>query len=295
LTTAPEIAAVRRPADVTPWLVRNWLPLAAGAVIAVIAILSLSAPLLTSHNPLEINPVSRLLPPSANHLFGTDSLGRDVFARTLYGGRVSLLIGVGVTVLVTFFGLLIGAVAGFLRAADAIIMRVMDGLMAIPGILLAAALVAVSRPGIVTVIVAITVPEVPRMVRLVRAMVLTVREQAYIEAAMLSGARLPRLLLRHVIPNIMAPVVVQATFTFAIAILLESYLSLIGAGIPPSTPSWGNIITDATNVFQIAFWTVGWPGLFVGLTVLSINILGDYLRDLLDPRFVGRTASGRTR
>ena len=178
--------------------------------------------------------------------------------------------------------------AGFSRIADAIVMRIMDGLMAIPGILLAAALLAVSRPGLVTVIIAITVPEVPRMVRLVRAMVLSLREQTYIEAAILSGARLPRLLLRHVMPNILAPIVVQATFSFAVAVLLESYLSLLGAGIPPSVPSWGNIITDAANTVRIAFWAIGWPGLFVGLTVLSINILGDRLRDYLDPRFVGK-------
>jgi peptide/nickel transport system permease protein len=163
----------------------------------------------------------------------------------------------------------------------------MDGLMAIPGILLAAALLAVSRPGLVTVIVAISVPEMPRMVRLVRSMVLSLREQTYIEAAILSGARLPRLLLRHILPNIMPPTVVQATFSFAMAILLESYLSLLGAGIPPAVPSWGNIITDAANTVRLAFWAIGWPGLFVAVTVLSVNILGDRLRDYLDPRFVG--------
>jgi peptide/nickel transport system permease protein len=149
-------------------------------------------------------------------------------------------------------------------------------------------LMAVSRPGVTTVIIAISVPEVPRMVRLVRSMVLSIREQTYIEAAILSGARLPRLLLRYVLPNIMAPIVVQATFSFALAILLESYLSLLGAGVPPSVPSWGNIITDSANTVRIAFWAIGWPGLFVAVTVLSINILGDSLRDYLDPRFVGK-------
>jgi peptide/nickel transport system permease protein len=266
----------------------GFLPGAALIVLALIVLSTLLAPLLSSHDPLELDPVSRLMPPDADHWFGTDGLGRDVLARTLYGGRVSLLVGAGVAVASTLFGLAIGMVAGFSRITDNIVMRIMDGLMAIPGILLAAALLAVSRPGIVTVIVAISVPEVPRTVRLVRSMVLSLREQTYIEAAIMSGARLPRLMLRHILPNIMAPIVVQATFSFAVAILLESYLSLLGAGIPPAVPSWGNIITDAANTVRIAFWPIGWPGLFVGLTVLSVNILGDRLRDYLDPRFVGK-------
>lgn len=264
------------------------LPAAAATVLVLIMLSALLAPLLAGYDPSDIDPVSRLMPPDADHWFGTDGLGRDVFARTLYGGRVSLLVGIGVSVITTLFGLAIGMFAGFSRIADAIVMRIMDGLMAIPGILLAAALMTVSRPGVVTVIVAISVPEVPRMVRLVRSMVLSLREQTYIEAATLSGARLPRLLLRHVLPNVLAPIVVQATFSFAVAILLESYLSLLGAGIPPAVPSWGNIITDAATTVRIAFWAIGWPGLFVALTVLSINILGDRLRDYLDPRFVGK-------
>jgi peptide/nickel transport system permease protein len=263
------------------------LPGAALVVLALIALSALLAPVLSGYDPQELDPVSRLMPPDTDHWFGTDGLGRDVFARTLYGGRVSLLVASGVAVATTLFGLLIGMIAGFVRIADSIIMRVMDGLMAIPGILLAAALLAVSRPGLVTVMVAISVPEIPRMVRLVRSMVLSLREQTYIEAAILSGARLPRLLLRHVLPNILPPTVVQATFSFAVAILLESYLSLLGAGIPPAEPSWGNIITDAANTVRIAFWAIAWPGLFVGVTVLSVNILGDRLRDHLDPRFVG--------
>jgi peptide/nickel transport system permease protein len=263
------------------------LPGAALIVLALIVLTALLAPVLSGHDPQELDPVSRLMPPDTDHWFGTDGLGRDVFARTLYGGRVSLLVACGVAIATTLFGLVIGLFAGFLRIADSIIMRIMDGLMAIPGILLAAALLAVSRPGLVTVIVAISVPEMPRMVRLVRSMVLSLREQTYIEAAILSGARLPRLLLRHILPNIMPPIVVQATFSFAMAILLESYLSLLGAGIPPAMPSWGNIITDAANTVRIAFWAIGWPGLFVAVTVLSVNILGDRLRDHLDPRFVG--------
>jgi len=263
------------------------LPGAALAVLAIILLSALLAPLLAGHDPQELDPVSRLMPPDADHWFGTDGLGRDVFARTLYGGRVSLLVGSGVAVATTFFGLLIGMIAGFLRLADSIIMRVMDGLMAIPGILLAAALLAVSRPGLLTVMVAISVPEIPRMVRLVRSLVLSLREETYIEAAILGGARLPRLLGRHILPNILPPTVVQATFSFAMAILLESYLSLLGAGIPPAVPSWGNIITDAATTVRIAFWAIGWPGLFVAATVLCVNILGDRLRDHLDPRLAG--------
>ncbi|HVV94783.1 MAG TPA: ABC transporter permease [Hyphomicrobiales bacterium] len=291
------VAAIEPPAHRRPWrlprLVGWRSPLrgrgaliGAAAVLIVIAAVSIAAPLITDVSPQELDPISRLLPPAADHWFGTDGLGRDVFARTLYGGRISLLVGFGVAVLTTVFGLLIGAIAGFARLADELIMRVMDGLMAIPGILLAAALMAVSHPGLTTVIVAISVPEVPRMVRLVRSMVLSVRERPFVEAAVLSGTRLPRLLLRHVIPNILAPVVVQATFAFAMAILLESYLSLLGAGIPPGIPSWGNIITDSINTVRTAFWPILFPGLFVAITVLAVNILGDSLRDFLDPRFV---------
>lgn len=279
----------RRPAAALRALVRGRLvPILAATVLLLVVLSAVLAPLLAQYDPLDLDPISRLLPPDGDHWFGTDGLGRDVFARTLYGGRVSLTVGLGVALLGVVFGLLIGTVAGFNRMADALIMRVMDGMMAIPGILLAAALVSITRPGVGVVIVAIAVPEVPRVVRLVRAMVLSVREQPYIEAALLSGTGLPRILMRHVLPNILTPIIVQATFSFGVAILIESYLSLLGAGVPPEIPSWGNIITNAADAVRSSLWPVFFPGLFVGLTVLSTNVLGDSLRDYLDPRFVSR-------
>ncbi len=259
-----------------------------GGVVVLMAGVAILAPLIVSDDPLALDPISRLLPPDSEHWFGTDGLGRDVFARTLYGGRVSLFVGGGVAALTTVLGFFLGALAGFIRTLDAVVMRVMDGMMAIPGILLAAALMAVTRPSVGTVIIAISIPEIPRMVRLVRSMVLSIRELTYVESATLSGVRMPRLLRRYILPNVTAPIIVQATFAFASAILLEAYLSLLGAGVPPQTPSWGNILTDSVDAVRTSFWPVLWPGLFISVTVLSVNVLGDCLRDYLDPRFVRR-------
>ena len=259
-----------------------------GALLAVILALSLAAPLIAAFDPLEIDPVDRLMPPDGVHLFGTDHLGRDIFARTLHGGRVSLLVGVSVAVLAGLIGTALGLVAGFLRLADAIVMRAMDGLMAIPTILLAIAMVALTRPSVLNVVLAVALVEIPRVARLVRGVVLTIREQPYIEAAVTVGTRLPRMLLRHVLPNALAPLIVQATYIASSAILIESLLSFLGAGTPPEIPTWGNVVAEGRIYFQIASWIIFFPGLFLGLTVLAINLLGDGLRDLLDPHTARR-------
>lgn len=259
------------------------VPLGA-ALLGAVAILAIFAPWIAPFDPIEINPIHRLRPPGGDYLFGTDAFGRDVFSRTIHGGRVSLLVGLAVAAFATAVGLVIGLAAGFITAVDRVVMRIMDGLMAIPGILLAIAMMSLTRASVVTVIIAITVPEVPRVVRLVRAVVLTVRAQPFVEAAIAGGARLPRLLGRHVLPNIVGPVIVQATFISASAVLVEAYLSFLGAGTPSEIPSWGNIMAAGRNVLQLAFWTIAFPGVFLAAMVLGINLLGDGLRDRLDPR-----------
>ena len=267
---------------------RRPLPVLGSALLIVLILSALFAPWLTPYDPFEMNVVDRLLPPNETYWFGTDAYGRDIFTRTLYGGRVSLVIGAAVAVAATVVGLLIGVVAGYFRTADAILMRVMDGLMAIPGILLAIALMSLTRASVWIVILAITIPEVPRVARLVRSVVLSVREQVYIQAASAVGTRFPRLMLRHILPNTFAPLIVQATYIAASAVLVESYLSFLGVGTPPEIPSWGNIIAEGRLYVQIAFWNILFPSIFLAVMVLSINILGDGLRDLLDPRLARR-------
>ena len=269
-------------------MARNWLMTTAGGFILLVALASLCAPLLPLADPLAMTPSQRLRPPSFEHPFGTDSFGRDVFSRAIHGGRVSLVVGLGVTLFSTFFGLTIGIVAGFYRRVDAVVMRIMDAIMSIPGILLAVALVSINKPGAVTLIVAITLPEIPRVVRVVRSVVLSVREQTYVEAAIAVGTRPLKLLVRHVLPNVLAPLIVQGTFICALAVILEASLSFLGAGTPPETPSWGNMMAGGRAFIRNAPWILLCPGMMLGLTVLSINLLGDGLRDELDPRMAGR-------
>jgi peptide/nickel transport system permease protein len=262
---------------------------ALGAVILTgVIVTTVLAPWLTSHDPLFINPLARLRPPTWDHLSGTDGIGRDVWSRTLHGGRVSLVVGLVVAALSTAIGLVVGLVSGYSRIADAILMRFMDGLMSIPAILLAIALMAVVKASIATVIVAITVVEVPRVVRLVRSVVLSIREQPYVEAAVVVGSRFGKILLRHILPNTLAPLTVQATYICAAAILIESLLSFLGAGTPPEVPSWGNIMAEGRAYFLLAPWIILTPGLVLATTVLAINLMGDGLRDMLDPRFARR-------
>ena len=270
-------------------LVRRYPMVAIGAAIfALVLAMTLASPWLATHDPQEIDPTARLRAPSAEHLLGTDALGRDVWSRTLYGGRISLLVGLTVGALASALGLAIGLVSGYSRIADALVMRLMDGLMSIPAILLAIALMAVTRASIFTVILAITVVELPRIVRLVRSVVLTLREETYIEAAVIVGTRPLRILSRHILPNTLAPLIVQTTYICAAAMLIESILSFLGAGTPPEVPSWGNIMAEGRTFFQIAPWLILSPGLLLGFTVLSINLVGDGLRGALDPRIARR-------
>lgn len=246
--------------------------------------IAIFAPLIDRVGPFELAPFDRLNGPSADHWFGTDDVGRDVYARTLHGTRISLLVAFSVVSSVTFAGMVIGLVAGYNRRADGVIMRFMDGIMAIPGLLLAMALLAMLGPSIRNVIIAIAVGSTPNMARVVRSSVLSLRDQAFVEAARAVGSPTRRILLVHVTPNTLAPVTVQATFLIAAAILTEAGLSFIGAGIPPFIPSWGNIISDGRNFLQIAFWIVVFPGTFLALTVLAVNLVGDGLRDAADPK-----------
>jgi peptide/nickel transport system permease protein len=258
------------------------------ALILVVAAAAAFAPHLGTVDPIRFSPAQRLRPPSDRFWFGTDSFGRDVYSRTMYGGRISLLIGFSVALLATTAGLAIGLVAGYLRLADAILMRVMDGLMAIPSILLAIAIIAITRASVRGVLVAIAVPEIPRVVRLVRGIVLTLREQPYVEATRALGSGVPRILLRHLLPNTLAPLTVQATYICAVAVLIEAALGFLGAGTPPEIPSWGNIMAEGRTNFQVGPWMILFPGTFLALIVLAVNLVGDGLRDLLDPRFARR-------
>jgi peptide/nickel transport system permease protein len=270
-------------------LIRRYPMVALGGLLfAMVVLITLAAPWLATHDPQEIDPIARLRPPSAEHLLGTDALGRDVWSRTIFGGRISLLVGLVVGLLASAIGLAIGLLSGYSRLADALVMRVMDGLMSIPAILLAIALMSVTRASILTVILAITVVEIPRVVRLVRSVVLTLREQTYVEAAVIAGTRPGRIVLKHILPNTLAPLIVQTTYICAAAMLVESILSFLGAGTPPEVPSWGNIMAEGRTFFQIAPWLILSPGLLLGATVLAINLVGDGLRGMLDPRIARR-------
>lgn len=256
------------------------------AILLLVALLAVFAPWLGTTDPIQINPASRLLPPGAEHWLGSDAFGRDIYSRVLYGARVSIAVGLGAAAMSLFFGLLIGIVAGYFPVLDAIIMRVMDGIMAIPAILLAIALVSLTGGSLLTVLVAIVIPEVPRVVRLVRSVIFSIRSEPYVEAALTLGTRIPKIIFRHIIPNTWAPLIVQGTYIFAASILIESTLSFLGAGLPPEIPSWGNIMADGRMFFQLYPSLVLYPGLLLAFTLLSVNVLGDILRDELDPRMV---------
>lgn len=281
-TAGASSAAVRRAFRRHPMMMVGAL------ILLLMTVGSTFAPYFAPHDPLELNVVDRLRAPGRDYWLGTDAYGRDILSRILYGGRVSLLVGISVALLSTVIGLGIGMAAGYDPLADSLVMRVMDAGMAIPGILLAIALMSLTRASLQVVVVAITIPEIPRVVRLVRAVVLSIREQTYVQAAITLGAGFPRLMLRHVLPNTVAPLIVQATYVCASAVLIEAYLSFLGVGTPPEIPSWGNIIAEGRLYVQIAFWHVLFPGLALGLMVLSINVLGDGLRDYLDPRLARR-------
>jgi peptide/nickel transport system permease protein len=259
--------------------------------LALITLSAILAPWLAPHDPLLLTPAQRLKPASAQFLLGTDGYGRDLLSRTLYGGRISLLVGLGSAVFSVGIGLAIGLVSGFFKWIDAVMMRIMDGLMAIPGILLAIAVVSLSGASLMTVMVAITIPEIPRVARLVRSVVLSAREEPYVEAAISLGSSLPKIMWRHLMPNTIAPLIVQGTYVCASAILTEAILSFLGAGISPETPSWGNIMAEGRSFFQIKPSLIFWPGLVLSITILSVNLIGDAARDALDPRLKQREAS----
>jgi peptide/nickel transport system permease protein len=258
------------------------------ATLLLMTFIAIFAPLLATVDPQAVAPLNRLKPPSWEYWFGTDALGRDVYSRVMYGSRVSLTVGISVALLSTVIGLAIGLITGFVRWLDAIVMRIMDGLMSIPSILLAIALMALTKASIENVIIAITLAEVPRVVRLVRSLVLGLREQPDVEAAAASGTPLVKTLLRHILPNIAAPLLVQATYICASAMITEAILSFIGAGTPPNIPSWGNIMAESRSLFQIAGYLILFPSIFLSATVLAVNYLGDGLRDALDPRLSRR-------
>ena len=269
-----------------------------GAILLVMLVIAILAPFLGTVDPTRIDPASRNKKPGTEitvrlddgstvkrvAIMGTDSLGRDVYSRVIYGTRVSLAIGVCVALVGIAIGVVIGLISGYVRWADGIIMRIMDGLMAIPGILLAIALVSIWRAGLITVIFAIVVPDVPRVVRLVRSIVLTVREEPYVEGAISVGTPTRVLMFRHILPNTVAPLIVQGTFLAASAILVEAALSFLGIGIPPEIPSWGNIMAEGRTLFRVFPHNIFYPGIFLAFTVLAINIMGDGLRDTLDPK-----------
>lgn len=269
--------------DLSRFLRRHPTMLIGGVLLALMVLAGSLAPLFDL-DPTTMTPSARLLAPSARHWLGTDQLGRDVFARVVYGARVSLTVGLVVAIASLLIGTALGMMAGYFHKADALIMRIMDALMSIPAILLAIALVAVMRASIGVVILAIIIPEIPRVVRLVRAVVLSVRNAPYVEAAKIGGTRLHVILGRHILPSTLAPLIVQATYICASAIILESALSFLGAGVPPETPTWGSMIAQSRMYLPRAPWTVFAPGFALALVVLSVNMLGDGLRDLLDPR-----------
>lgn len=273
-----------------------------GVTLLLVFLMGVLAPFLGARDPAEINPRFRNKTPGFEAMvrndegkkvpvvyrLGSDSLGRDIYSRVVYGARVSLIVGITVAVLSVMIGLVIGLVAGYFRWADGFIMRIMDGLMAIPAILLAIALVSLFRAGLLSVIAAIVVPEIPRVVRLVRSIVLSIREEPYVEAAITAGTRTPTLLVRHILPNTLAPLIVQGTFICAAAIIIEAILSFLGIGIPPEVPTWGNIMAEGRSLFRIYPHNILYPGAILAITVLAINMLGDGLRDTLDPRFAKR-------
>ena len=292
-------AARTRAAKAAEFARRNPTVMISAGVLLAMSLMAGFAPWIAS-DPMALDPAVRLKAPCMMEAlgvdfrtpcrgwFGTDHLGRDVYSRTVFGARISLTVGLAVAVVSTALGLVIGLLAGYLRLVDAIVMRVMDGLMAIPSILLAIALMALFGSSVQNVIIAISIPEIPRVVRLVRAVVLTIREMPYVEAAVSSGTRLPKILFRHILPNTFAPLMVQATYVCAAAVIVEALLSFLGAGTPPEIPSWGNMMAEGRVYFQIKPWMLFYPGVCLAVMVLLVNLLGDGLRDTLDPRIARR-------
>jgi peptide/nickel transport system permease protein len=294
----PGVAVAKLPPDILPevkprrgvwgFLRRHPTIAIGGFLLGVMVFIALFAPWLGTKDPTALAPALRTREPSADFWFGTDMLGRDVYSRVMYGARVSLTVGFSVAILASVIGLAIGLFSGFIRLADGIIMRVMDGIMSIPPILLAIALMALTRGSVRNVIIAITIAEIPRVSRLVRGVVLSLREQPYVEAAVASGTPTWKIIFKHILPNTLAPITVQATYICAAAMITEAILSFIGAGTPPTIPSWGNIMAEGRALWQVKPYIVLFPALFLSVTVLAVNLLGDGLRDAIDPRLAKR-------
>jgi peptide/nickel transport system permease protein len=281
------IEAVGIPRSDSRWLERllaNRAVLVGAVILLVFVLAALLADVLSTHNPMRLVPANRLQPPGAGHYLGTDEFGRDIWSLVLHGSRVSLLVGVTIMLLTSIGGIVVGLTAGYSRRLDPVIMRVMDGLMAFPAILLAIALMAARGPGVWNVIFALTVVYTPRTAMLIRSTVLSIRELDYIQAARALGRQDVAIALRHILPNCVGPLLVQGSFVFAYAILAEAILGFLGVGVPPYVPSWGNVIASGKNVIREAFWVSLFPGLALTLAGLSLNLLGDGLRDILDPR-----------
>lgn len=285
IDAAPIEAVPPKPADPSVFrlALRNKSVLWGSILLVLIVLTAIIGPFVTA-DPVSLNPMNRLKPPGESGLFGTDMLGRDVFSRVVNGARISLVVGIAVAVISIVIGLFLGLIAGYIRVMDAVIMRVMDGLMSIPAILLAIAMISLSGATLGTVVAAIVIPEIPRVTRLVRAVVLTVREEPYVEAAISAGTRVHLIMARHVLPNTIAPLIVQATYICGSAMLTEAILGFLGAGIPPEIPSWGNIMSEGRTFFQLTPWIIFFPGICLAVTVLAVNVVGDGLRDTLDPR-----------
>jgi peptide/nickel transport system permease protein len=297
-----EHAAVRPQASAWQRVRANWSVRLGGTALALLLLIAVAAPWLGTVDPTLFDAASRdLLPGESGEittldgeqvkhtfLMGSDSFGRDIYSRVIYGTRISLLVGIASASVALVFGILIGLSAGFLRRLDGPLMRVMDGVMAIPAILLAIALVALWKASLFTVVVAIAIPEIPRVTRLVRSLVLSIREEPYVEAAVALGTSTPRIMFGHILPNTIAPLLVQGTYICAFAILLEAILSFLGVGLPPDIPTWGNIMAEGRVQFVAYPHNVFFPGVFLALTVLAVNILGDGLRDTLDPKMAKR-------
>jgi len=273
-----------------------------GSFLALLVLVALLAPWLGTVDPSLFDPASRDLLPGRSgeittlegetlkhrFLMGSDSFGRDIYSRVIYGTQVSLIVGVATAALAMAIGIVLGLLAGYLRRVDGPLMRVMDGVMAIPAILIAIALVAMWRGSLLTVVVAIAIPEIPRVTRLVRSLVLTIREEPYVEAAISLGTPVWKIMLRHILPNTVAPLVVQGTFICGAGILTEAILSFLGVGLPPEIPTWGNVMAEGRGQFNEYPHNIFFPGIFLTLTVLAVNILGDGLRDTLDPKMAKR-------
>jgi peptide/nickel transport system permease protein len=264
--------------------IKRRLVFVGGLIIALVVAVGLLAPILASIDPNTLAVSDRLKPPSKTYLMGTDEFGRDVYSRLLYGARLSMTIGLSVVIISSVVGTAFGLVAGYYRAADNVIMRIMDGIMAFPDILLAIALMASLGPSVGNVIVALGVVYTPRVARIVRSAALSIRETEYIEAARAVGVAPSAILLRHMLPNAVSPIIVQGTFTFANSVLAEASLSFLGVGVPPYVPSWGMMLSSARSYMVQAPWMMIYPGLAIVITVLGLNLLGDGLRDMLDPR-----------